>query len=55
MELWEKGLVYTVRLPTFRNTWKTIKMEGYNTSFTEYIDKILSASQKTMESHSFAT
>lgn len=35
--LWEKGLVFTIRLPTFRDAWKTIKMEGYDEDFISYV------------------
>jgi len=39
--LWEKGLVYTVRLPTFVDAWKSIKREGYEKAFVDYIDRII--------------
>lgn len=39
--LWERGLVHTVRLPTFRDVWKKIKTEKYDESFIKYMDKVL--------------
>jgi hypothetical protein len=41
---WERGIIYTVRLPTFREAWNIIKIEGYDEKFLKYIQEILSAS-----------
>lgn len=46
--LWEKGLVFTARLPTFVDAWKLIKVEGYDEAFVEYIDKLISRTSKEL-------
>lgn len=36
---WRGGLIFTIKLPTFREAWDEIKEEGYEKSFVDFINR----------------